>query len=170
MDVLSEWLGQLVANATRSLPYAGHYEYSVVACNKVAQTVSARSLSPAMPDLTDVPIASPGLVLELVPGTQIRIAFAGADPTRPYVASYASGGLAPLVPGSGSGVLNQIDAGYVLISQTPAFIIAAAYFPAGVAGGIAAEAARALAVSSGSTAFLLHLNGGRILPSAWTVP
>ncbi len=170
MDVLIKWLGQLVRKATACLPYAGHYEYSVVATNKLTQTVSARSLSPAMPDLTDVPFAAPGLALELPPGTQIRIAFASLDPTRPYVASYASGGIAPLVPGTGSGVLNEIDAGYVLISQTPAFIIAAAYFPAGLAGGIAAESARVAAVTAGSTAFLLHLNGGRVLPDAWTVP
>lgn len=170
MDVVREWINQAVRKAVSCLPYAGEYEYSVVACNKLTQTVSARSLSPAMPDLTNVPLMSPGLALELPPGTQIRIGFAGMKPTRPYVSGYASGGIPPLVPGSGSGVLNQLDAGYVLITQTPAFVIAATYFPAGVAGGVAAEETRAAAVLAGNTAFLLAMSGGRVLPDAWTVP
>jgi hypothetical protein len=74
------------------------------------------------------------------------------------------------VPGAGSGVTNEIDAGYVLIVQTPALAIAAQYFPAGILGGQLADTARKAAVTAGNLAFLLHMNGGRILPTAWTVP
>lgn len=173
MDVIREWINQAVRKAVSCLPYAGEYEYSVVSCNKLTQTVSARSLSPAMPDITNAPIMSPGLALELPPGSQIRIGFVGMNPTRPYVSGFASGGIPPIVPGTGSGVQNEIDAGYVLITQVVTPIpsaITAAYFPAGVAGGIAAQAALLVATTAGLAAFLLHMNGGRILPDAWTVP
>lgn len=173
MDVLRDWINQAVRKAVSCLPYAGTYEYSVVACNKLLQTVSARSLSPSMPDLTNVPIMSPGLALELVPGTPIRVRFAGMDPTRPEVVPGSSGGLPPLVPLTGSGVLNELDAGYVLITQVVLPIpsaVAAVYFPAGLAGSIAAQAALLAATSAGLAAFLLHMNGGRVLPDAWTIP
>jgi hypothetical protein len=170
VDRLSEWINQAVRKAVAWLPYAGHYDYSVVACNKLTQTISARSLSPAMPDLVEVGFASPGLALELPPGSQVRIGFSNMDPTKPYVASYAAGGIPPVIPMTGSGVLNEIDAGYVLITQTPAFVIAAVYFPAGVAGAIAANAAALVATNAGFTVFLLHMSGGRVLPDAWTVP
>jgi hypothetical protein len=95
------------------------------------------------------------------------VSYAG---TQPYVSGIASGGLTSTPPGAGSGVTNKVDAGYVLIAQTPALVIAAAYFPAGIAGGLAAETARLAAVAAGNTAILMHLDGGRILPDGWSIP
>ncbi len=89
------------------------------------------------------------------------------------MSGYSSGGIQSLPPGAGSGVLNEIDAGYILITQNLQPIpnvVAAVYFPAGITGGIAAQAALLVATSAGLAAFLLHMNKGRILPTGWTVP
>lgn len=167
MDRLIRAFEALVKLFTSQLNYALTTSYSVVFCDPLRQVVQVRSLDPQVSDLIELPLATPGLIMNLPPGTIVRVGYSSG---QPYVSGYSSGGVAPIVPGSGSGITNEIDAGYVLIVQTPGFVIAATYFPAGVAGGVAAEAARALAVSSGSTAFLLHMNGGRVLSTAWTVP
>jgi hypothetical protein len=167
MDRLIAAFEALVRFVVADLFYCRVSIYSVVTCNAQTQTVALRSLDSNVPDLTNVPFSSPGLILNPLPGTLVKVGYAG---TQPYVAGLANGALRPLVPGSGSGVQNEIDAGYVLIIQTPILAIAAQYFPAGVAGGLAAESARAAAVVAGNTAFLLHMGAGRILPTAWTVP
>lgn len=144
--------------------------YSVVSCDPLRQVVQVRSLDPEVSDLTELPMTTPGLIMNLPPGTIVRV---GYSSTQPYVSGYSSGGIQPIVPGAGSGVMNEIDAGYILITQVVTPIpsaVAAVYFPAGVAGGIAAEAARLVAVGAGLSAFLLHMNQGRILPTGWTVP
>lgn len=181
MDRLTTYLTQLVRRAVSHLTYAGHYPYTVVSCNPVLQTLEARSLDKRMPDLTGVPLVAPGLVLNPPPGTEIRIGFTGMDPTKPYVAGYGSGGMSPVVPDSGSGVLNEIDAGYVLIVFVPGVAPApgnplpstmvAQYFPAGVAGKTQAQIAYiASNIPPVSQATLLHMTNGRVLPNAWTIP
>ncbi len=171
MDRLIENLRALVRNAVPELWLALLDRYTVVSCNVASQTVDLRSQSTRVPDLIQVPLRAPGLVLDLLPGTQVRVGY-DSDGAA-YAVLGASGGIQPLVPGSGSGLKNNIDAGYVLITQVlvpqPA-VVTAVYFPAGVAGAQAAEAARLVATSAGLAAFLLHLNGGRIMPDAWTVP
>lgn len=144
--------------------------YSVVVCDPLRQVVQVRSLDPDVSDLTELPLATPGLIMNLPPGTIVRVGYSSG---QPYVSGYSSGGIQSIVPGAGSGITNEIDAGYILITQVVTPIpsaIAAVYFPAGVAGGIAAEAARLVATGAGLSAFLLHMNKGRILPTGWTVP
>ena len=170
MDRLIEYFNRLVRAAVQPLAFAGLYPYSVVSCNKLMQTVSARALSAEMPDLTDVPIRGNGFAVEWPPGAQIRIGFDGMDPTAPYAIVGASGGLAPVIPNSGSGLLNELDCGYLVIGPWPGGMaplpVPTLYFPAGVAGEIAATLANAAAPGS----ILVHLSGGRITPDPWTVP
>lgn len=145
--------------------------YTVVSCNVVNQTVDLLSQSPALvPNLTRVQLRAPGVILDLLPGTQVRVGY-DSDGT-PYAVLAASGGIPPLVPSSGSGIKNNIDAGYVVVIQNSItfLMLQPLYFPAGIAGGIAAESARAAAVLAGNVAFVIHLTGGRVLPDAWTVP
>lgn len=125
MDVISEWINQAVRKAVSCLPYAGRYQYSVVSCNTSAQTISARSLSPAMPDLTDIPMATPGLFLDVPTGTLVTIGFRSMSPTRPYVESYGSGG--------SSTVLNVVACGWIGLAQAvpPASTLTVTYVPAG---------------------------------------
>ncbi len=171
MDRLIKAFEALVKTLTGDLFYAQQNLYSVVASNRITQTASLRSLDPArVPDLTEVAFSSPGLILELRPGTLVKVGYVSGTP---YIAGYPGGALAPLVPGTGSGVLNKIDAGYVLITQVvnpvPA-VVTAVYFPAGIAGGIAAQAALLVATTAGLAAFLLHLDGGRVTTEPWSVP
>lgn len=171
MDRLIAAFEALVKLFTAELNYALTTSYSVVFCDPLRQVVQVRSLDPKVSDLVELPLATPGLIMNLPPGTIVRVGYSSG---QPYVSSYSSGGIAPLVPESGSGILNEIDAGYILITQViaapPAMPVAALYFPAGVAGKVAAETARNAAVTAGLAAFLLHMNGGRVLPTAWTVP
>lgn len=171
MDRLTRAFAALVRQFTAKLESALTTSYSVVSCDPIRQVVQVRSLDPDVSDLTELPLATPGLIMNLPPGTIVRVGYSSG---QPYVSGYSSGGIQPLVPGAGSGVTNNIDAGYVLITQVISspfpMPVTAVYFPAGVAGGIAAEAARLIAVGAGMSAFLLHMNGGRVLPTAWTVP
>lgn len=171
LDRLTRYFDACVRKAVADVLATRPAPYVVVACNKLQQTVSLRSLTAAMPNLTDVPMRAPGLVLELAPNTPVTVAVDGNG--NPYVDSYASGGLPPIVPGTGSGVQNEIDAGYILITQIlvpqPA-VVTALYFPAGTTGKLAAETAKTVAISAGLAAFLLHMSGGRVLPDGWTVP
>jgi hypothetical protein len=169
VDRLIENLRALVLQAIPALQYALLERYTVVSCNPLRQTVDVRSQSTRVPDLTQVPLRAPGLALDLLPGTQVRVGW-DADGAA-YAVVAASGGLSALVPASGSGVKNNIDAGYVVVIQNVSLaLLQPLYFPAGVAGAAAAEAARAAAVLAGNTAFVVHLSGGRVMPDAWTVP
>lgn len=171
LNRLTRAFAALVAQFTAKLENALTTSYSVVSCDPIRQVVQVRSLDRDVSDLVELPLTAPGLVLNLPPGTIVKVGYSSG---QPYVSGYSSGGIQPIVPGSGSGLINEIDAGYVLIAQAlaagPPFAVTAAYFPAGVAGGVAAEAARLAAVGAGLTAFLLHMNGGRVLPTGWTVP
>lgn len=170
MDRLIANLRALVLQAVPALQYALLERYTVVSCNPLRQTVDVRSQSTRVPDLTQVPLRAPGLVLDLLPGTQVRVGW-DADGAA-YAVLGASGGLPALVPSSGSGIRNNIDAGYVVVIQNAItfVLLQPLYFPAGVAGSVAAETARAAAVLAGNVAFVIHLNGGRVMPDAWTVP
>lgn len=171
MDRLTRAFEALVRRFTARLESALTTDYSVVACDPLRQVVQVRSLDPQVSDLVELPMRTPGLIMNLPPGTTVRVGYSSG---QPYVLSYSSGGVQPIVPGSGSGVLNDIDAGYILITQVIAtpfpMPVVAVYFPAGVAGKLAAETAQQVAITAGLSAFLLHMNGGRILPTAWTVP
>lgn len=166
MDRLIQKFRALVRKEIEDLLCLRTMPYVVVACNAPAQTASLRSLDSSMPDLTDVSLRAPGLALNLPPGTAVSVAVDTVG--VPYVQSYASGGIPSLVPDAGSGIQNNIDAGYILLIQAPVtpFAVLATYFPAGVAGGLAADIAHTAAPGS----ILLHLNGGRVFPDAWTVP
>lgn len=168
LDRLVKAFAALARKALEQVAYSGTWPYSVESCNPETQTVSARSLDPRMPDLTDIPFATPGLFLNLPPGTQIRVAFTALGDQGYYVATCASGGIPSTPPGAGSGITNNVHAGYILIVQAPAtpFTVLATYFPAGIAGRLAAETAHTAAPGS----ILLELNGGRIMADAWTVP
>ncbi len=167
---LAKYFDALVRKAVEDLLCMRTMPYVVTSCNAIAQTVSLRSLDASMPDLTDVSLRSPGLVMNLPPGTAVSVAVDVGG--VPYVQSYASGGVPPLVPSSGSGVQNNIDAGYVVVIQNAItfLMLQPLYFPAGVAGQTAAATALATAIGAGNVAFLLHMPGGRVLPNGWTVP
>jgi hypothetical protein len=170
LDRLIGNLKALILQAVPQLQYALLERYTVVSCNPLRQTVDVRSQSTRVPDLTQVPLRAPGLVLDLLPGTQVRVGW-DSDGAA-YAVLGASGGLPPLVPSSGSGIKNNIDAGYIVVIQNALSfaVLQPLYFPAGVSGGVAAESARAAAVLAGNIAFIVHLNGGRVMPDAWTVP
>lgn len=123
MDRLVIAFRALVRKAVETLPYGGVYPYSVESCDVLAQTVSARSLDSRMPDLTDVPLVTPGLIVKLEYGTQIKIGFVGLDPTAPYVAGYASG--ASLT------VKNMVHVGWLGLSQVnpPVSTLTVVYMP-----------------------------------------
>ncbi len=169
MDRLTQAFRALVELFTARLQNALTTSYSVVACDPFRQVVQVRSLDPQVSDLTELPLATPGLIMNLPPGTIVRVGYSSG---QPYVSGYSSGGIDPIVPGSGSGVLNEIDAGYIVVAQNALSfaVLQPLYFPAGVAGEIAAQAAVAAFLLAGNTAFLVHLNAGRVLPTAWTVP
>lgn len=166
MDRLIRALTDLVRGLVADLFYAKTTTYSVVSCDRVNQTVQLRSLDGSVSDLTQVPIVNAGLMVDLLPGTVVRVSYAG---NQPYVSGLAPGALQPVVPGSGSGIISEIDCGYLLVgpaggpSPGP---VPTVYFPAGVAGETAAQLAHAALPGS----VLVHLNGGRVLPTAWTVP
>lgn len=170
MDRLTRAFKALVEQFTAKLQNALTTQYSVVSCDPFRQVVQVRSLDGSVSDLVELPLSTPGLVMNLPPGTLVRVGYSSG---QPYVSGYSSGGIQSIPPGAGSGVINNIDAGYILITQVvipiPSAVVAV-YFPAGIAGGIAAEAARLVAVNAGLSAFLLHMNGGRIMPTSWTVP
>ncbi len=169
MDRLTRAFEALVKQFTAKLENALTTSYSVVSCDPIRQVVQVRSLDPDVSDLTELPLATPGLIMNLPPGTIVRVGYSSG---QPYVSGYSSGGIDPLVPGAGSGVTNQIDAGYVVVIQNALsfLMLQPLYFPAGVAGQIAAQAALAAALGTGNVAFLVHLNAGRILATGWTVP
>lgn len=125
MDRLIEFFNQLVRKACAGLPYAGQYDYSVTSCDVTAQTLSARSLDANLPDLTDVPMVSPGLILDVPPGTTVKVGFAGLNPSAPYIASYGSGG--------SSRVKNSVHMGWLVAAQAtgPAFAVTLTYVPWG---------------------------------------
>ncbi len=160
----------LVEQAVAKLQNALTTSYSVVSCDPFRQVVQVRSLDPGVSDLVELPLATPGLIMNLPPGTIVRVGYSSG---QPYVSGYSSGAIQSLPPGAGSGVLNEIDAGYILITQAPAgppFPVVALYFPPGIAGGQAAELAKTTAIGAGLVTFLLHMNQGRIMPTGWTVP
>ncbi len=53
-----------------------------------------------MPELTGIPMRTPGMKLFVAPGTTVLVAFANMSPTRPYVLSYDPTGITLLdIPG-----------------------------------------------------------------------
>lgn len=99
MDRLQAWFAACVREAVKSLPYAGEYRYSVVACDFNAQTLDVKPLDSApmppgvypqaQPNHLKVPMRTPGLRLDVAPGSEVLIGYAGMDPTRPEVRAYS---------------------------------------------------------------------------------
>lgn len=99
MDRLQAWFAACVREAVKSLPYAGEYRYSVVACDFNAQTLDVKPLDSApmpsgvypqaQPNHLKVPMRTPGLRLDVAPGSEVLIGYAGMDPTRPEVRCYS---------------------------------------------------------------------------------
>lgn len=90
MDRLKQWFSACVAKAVESLPYAGRYRYSVVSCNFAAQTLELLPLDPKQPALSDVPMRTPGLRLDIAPGTQVLVGYAAMNPTLPEVTTFGN--------------------------------------------------------------------------------
>jgi hypothetical protein len=70
--------------------WAGSYRYSVASCDWDAQTLELRPLSGSHPPLSGVRMRSPGLRLDIAPGTEVLVRYESLDPTRPYVADYGT--------------------------------------------------------------------------------
>ena len=85
---LTEPFRAAVERVTPGIRFAGTWRYSVVSCNFLAQTISASPLNPDMPPLSSVPMAIPGIKLDIAPGAVVLVGFAENDPTLPYVAQY----------------------------------------------------------------------------------
>lgn len=90
MDRLRDWFAACVRAAVASLPYAGRYRYSVDSCNFAAQTLDLSPLDPSQPALDGVPMRTPGLRIDVAPGTEVLVGYAGMDPTRPEVTSFGN--------------------------------------------------------------------------------
>ena len=90
MDRLKQWFTACVAKAVESLPYAGRYRYSVVSCDFAAQTLDLSPLDPKQPALSRVPMRTPGLRLDIAPGTQVLVGYAAMNPTLPEVTSFGN--------------------------------------------------------------------------------
>jgi len=89
MDRLRAWFEACVKEAVKSLPYAGEYRYSVVSCDFAAQTLDCKALDAGQPNHTKVPMRAPGMRLDVAPGAEVLIGYAGLDPTRPEVRCYS---------------------------------------------------------------------------------
>jgi hypothetical protein len=89
IDRLQAWFSACVREAVKSLPYAGEYRYSVVACDFAAQTLDVRALDAGQPNLLKVPMRTPGIRLDVAPGAEVLIGYAGLDATRPEVRAYS---------------------------------------------------------------------------------
>lgn len=89
IDRLQAWFAACVREAVKSLPYAGEYRYSVVACDFNAQTLDVKPLDPGQPNHLKVPMRTPGMRLDVAPGSEVLIGYAGMDPTRPEVRAYS---------------------------------------------------------------------------------
>lgn len=89
MDRLQAWFSACVREAVKSLPYAGEYRYSVVSCDFAAQTLDVKALDAGQPNHTRVPMRTPGMRLDVAPGAEVLIGYAGLDPTRPEVRCYS---------------------------------------------------------------------------------
>lgn len=88
-DRLQAWFTTCVREAVKSLPYAGEYRYSVVSCDFSAQTLDVKALDAGQPNHTRVPMRAPGMRLDVAPGAEVLIGYAGLDPTRPEVRCYS---------------------------------------------------------------------------------
>lgn len=89
MERLKEWFSACVREAVKALPYAGEYRYSVVSCDFAAQTVDVKPLDVGQPNHLRVPMRTPGMRLDVAPGSEVLIGYAGLDPTRPEVRCYS---------------------------------------------------------------------------------
>ena len=89
MDRLQAWFAACVREAVKSLPYAAEYRYSVVACDFAAQTLDVKALDAGQPNHLRVPMRTPGMRLDVAPGAEVLIGYAGLDPTRPEVRCYS---------------------------------------------------------------------------------
>lgn len=93
-------------------------------------------------------------------GDRCRIRFDGGDPKRPYVADFEGTSGASLVFNEGTKAVARVDdevrVGKILLVHTMGAVSAFQAFPASDAGDIAAEVARAAAVSGGATAILIQ--------------
>jgi hypothetical protein len=89
IDRLQAWFSACVREAVKSLPYAGEYRYSVVSCDFAGQTLDCKALDAGQPSLTRVPMRAPGMRLDVAPGAEVLIGYAGLDGTRPEVRCYS---------------------------------------------------------------------------------
>jgi hypothetical protein len=85
---LSEPFKRAVEAALPSAQYAGVWRYSVVSCDFENQTISATPFNPTMPAHTAIPMAIPGIKLNIAPNATVMIGFAECNPTLPFVAQY----------------------------------------------------------------------------------
>lgn len=114
-----------VERVTPGLKYAGVWRYSVVACDFANQTISGNPLNTDMPPLVNVPMAIPGIKLNLKPGAIVLIGFAENNPTLPYVAQYPQDVSQILTMQLHGGVLpNARQGDTVSVTITPATIAA----------------------------------------------
>lgn len=89
IDRLQAWFAACVREAVKSMPYAGEYRYSVSACDFAAQTLDVKPLDAGQPNHLKVPMRTPGMRLDVAPGSEVLIGYAGMDPTRPEVRCYS---------------------------------------------------------------------------------
>lgn len=71
----------------------GFYPYVITGFDEARQTINASPMNnPRLPNVSEVPIRSPGMQFKCASGEQCTLAFEGGDPTRPFIATlgYAS--------------------------------------------------------------------------------
>lgn len=90
MDRLKAWFISCVQKAVERLPFAGRYRYSVVSCDFDAQTLDLSPLDPGQPSMTKVPMRTPGLMIDLAPGAEVLVGYAGMNRTLPEVTSFTN--------------------------------------------------------------------------------
>lgn len=90
LDRLQKAFAATVAAAVRSLPYAGEYRYSVRSCSWENQTLDVDPLDSGQPAHLAVPMHTPGIRLDIAPGTEILLGYKSMSPERPYVACFGN--------------------------------------------------------------------------------
>jgi hypothetical protein len=131
---LGDVLGRILERATRKAEYSGSFPGKVVAYSSgQADLVPDDERVRGIGGLSRVPVrvGLPGITLDYVAGSRRAAAtFEAADPKRPSVTSWEQGGKLKL----GSIV-------FVQASVTPFAIAPPIFFPAGIVGDLAAQAA-----------------------------
>lgn len=179
LDRFERAISAFVREMFPTLDYMGLYDYSVVSFDTGAQLADLAPVKQVgLPELSQVPLRSWGVKVNLKSGTSVLVGFENHDPARPYVANFDRLGSAAFLPdrtsidatneidlGTASSFVGRIgdnvNGGYIVLAHTPAgTFVSAAYFPGTTAGQLAATAAAAAIGTSGNVPTIVDMSAG----------